>query len=103
MKLRRYKKRLKRNTQTVTFFPIGLAPEDDVFSRTDLQNSSMLTRFAENLQSAGTAQDIQRAKNMYLETLAPGTVRNVRWSCLHNQLAHYYIRIQQLTFLFWSI
>ena len=51
----------------------GVAPEGDVFlSVTFPENSSLIQNFTATLTNAAT--DEERAKKMYLDTLAPGTV-----------------------------
>ena len=75
----------EEHTKSNKSFSIGLAPED-VFSRVDIANSNLLPCFAGSLQQSDTALDFQRAKNMYLETLAPGKVNKceVVQSFLHS-------------------
>ena len=68
----------EKHTKSNKSFSLGLAPED-VFSRVDIANSNLLPSFAGSLQKSDTALNFQRAKNMYLETLTPGKVRNVKW------------------------
>ena len=56
---------------------IGCALEGDVFARMSARTSSkLLSNFAESLKTRDNKDDEDRAKNMYLETLAPGTVWN---------------------------
>lgn len=55
------------------FHSTGLAPEGDIFlSVTFPENSSLIQNFTATLTEA--AADEERAKKMYLDTLAPGTV-----------------------------
>lgn len=57
----------------IWFHSTGLAPEGDVFlSVTFPENSSLIQNFTATL--TGAAADEERAKKMYLDTLAPGTV-----------------------------
>ena len=85
----------EEHTKSNKSFSIGLAPKD-VFSRVDIANSNLLPCFAGSLQQSDTALDFQRAKNMYLETMAPGKVRNVKWySHFYTQSINCNIRIQQ--------
>ena len=85
----------EEHTKSNKSFSIGLAPED-VFSGVDIANSNLLPCFAGSLQQSDTALDFQRAKNMYLETMAPGKVRNVKWySHFYTQSINCNIRIQQ--------
>ena len=54
---------------------IGCALEGDVFARMSARTSSkLLSNFAESLKTRDNKDDEDRAKNMYLESLAPGTV-----------------------------
>ena len=53
----------------------GCAPEGDVFASMSVRTGSkLLVNFAESLKKQNNKEDEQRAKNMYLESLAPGTV-----------------------------
>lgn len=55
------------------FHSTGLVPEGDIFlSVTFPENSSLIQNFTATLTEA--AADEERAKEMYLDTLAPGTV-----------------------------
>ena len=57
----------------IWFHSTGLAPEGDVFlSVTFPENSPLIQNFTATLTDA--AADEERAKKMYLDTLAPGTV-----------------------------
>ena len=54
---------------------IGCAPEGDVFASMSVRTGSkLLVNFAESLKKQNNKEDEQRAKNMYLESLVPGTV-----------------------------
>ena len=53
-----------------------IAPEGDIFSHLEEQECNLVANFAARLQQADTTQHLERAKRLYLETLAPGTVRN---------------------------
>ena len=50
------------HTKSNKSFSIGLAAEDEVFSRVNIANSNLLPCFAGSLQQLDTAQDFQRAK-----------------------------------------
>ena len=57
------------------YFLLGIAPEDDILgSVSHRANNGMVARFQSSLQN--NEEDSDRAKKMYLETLAPGTVRH---------------------------
>ncbi|CAH3180440.1 unnamed protein product [Porites lobata] len=56
----------------------GCAPEGDVFARLSVKpGSKLLSNFAESLKSQDNKDDEDRAKNMYLESLAPGTIKSI--------------------------
>ena len=64
----------------------GVAPEGDVFlSVTFPENSSLIQNFTATLTDA--AADEERAKKMYLDTLAPGTVSPPVYLCQHKDYA----------------
>ena len=64
----------------------GLAPEGDVFLNiTFPENSSLIQTFTATLSDAAADED--RAKKMYLETLAPGTVSPPVYLCQHKDYA----------------
>ena len=64
----------------------GLAPKGDVFLNISFpENSSLIQTFAATLSDAAADED--RAKKMYLETLAPGTVSPPVYLCQHKDYA----------------
>ena len=70
----------------ILFHSTGLAPEGDVFlSVTFPENSSLIQNFTATLTDA--AADEERAKKMYLDTLAPGTVSPLVLLCQHKDYA----------------
>ena len=68
---------LQKKREIRCLLSIGCAPEGDVFARLTVKPSTkLLSNFAESLKSNDNKDDEDRAKNMYLESLAPGTVWN---------------------------
>ena len=68
---------LQKKREKPCLWSIGCAPEGDVFARMSAGTSSkMLSNFAESLKTQDNKDDEDRGKNMYLESLAPGTVWN---------------------------
>ena len=68
---------LQTKGQKPCLLSIGCAPEGDVFARMSVRTSSkLLSNFAESLKTQDNKDDEDRGKNMYLESLAPGTVWN---------------------------
>ena len=68
------------------FHSTGLTLEGDVFlSITCPENSSLIQNFTATLSDA--AGDEERAKKMYLDTLAPGTVSPLVLLCQHKDYA----------------
>ena len=64
----------------------GLAPEGDVFLNiTFPENFSLIQNFTATLSDAAADED--RAKKMYLDTLAPGTVSPPVFLCQHKDYA----------------
>ena len=64
------------------FHSTGLTSEGDVFLNiTFPENSSLIQNFTPTL--SGAAGDEERAKKMYLDTLAPGTVSPLVLLCQH--------------------
>lgn len=61
-------------TETLCFFS-GTIPEGDVFGNVLIESNGLVANFQSTLTNA--ANNVERAKRMYLETLAPGTVRQV--------------------------
>ena len=68
---------LQKKREKPCLWSIGCAPEGDVFARMSVGTSSkLLSNFAESLKTQDNKDDEDRGKNMYLESLAPGTVWN---------------------------
>ena len=68
---------LQKKREKPCLLSIGCAPEGDVFARMSVGTSSkLLSNFAESLKTQDNKDDEDRGKNMYLESLAPGTVWN---------------------------
>ena len=68
---------LQKKRETPCLLSIGCAPEGDVFASISARTGSkLLVNFAEGLKKQNNKEDEQIAKNMYLESLAPGTVWN---------------------------
>ena len=68
------------------FHSTGLTSEGDVFLNiTFPENSSLIQNFTATL--SGAAGDEERAKKMYLDTLAPGTVSPLVLLCQHKDYA----------------
>ena len=68
---------LQKKRKTPCLLSIGCAPEGDVFASMSARTGSkLLVNFAEGLKKQNNKEDEQIAKNMYLESLAPGTVWN---------------------------
>ena len=66
---------LQKKREKPCLLSIGCAPEEDVFARMSVGTSSkLLSNFAESLKTQDNKDDEDRGKNMYLESLAPGTV-----------------------------
>ena len=61
---------------TCAFEFTEIAPEGDIFSHVEDQECNLVANFASRLEHADSTQHLERAKRLYLETLAPGTVRN---------------------------
>ena len=60
----------------ILFPSTGVAQEGDIFSSITLrENSELIERFTASLSDA--ARDADRAKKMYVDSLAPGTVRTI--------------------------
>ena len=85
------------HTKSNKSFSIGLAPEDEVFSRVDISNSNLLLCFAGSLQQLDTAQNFQRAKkHVHRNTgIRSGKKCEVIQSFLHNHSIYCNIQIQQ--------
>ena len=68
---------LQKKREKPCLLSIGCAPEGDVFARMSVGTSSkLLSNFAKSLKTQDNKDDEDRGKNMYLESLAPGTVWN---------------------------
>ena len=68
---------LQKKREIPCLLSIGCAPEGDVSASMSVRTGSkLLSNFAESLNKQNNKEDEQRAKNMYLESLAPGTVWN---------------------------
>ena len=68
------------------FHSTGLAPEGDVFLNiTFPENFSLIQNFTATLSDAAADED--RAKKMYLDTLAPGAVSPLVLLCQHKDYA----------------
>lgn len=66
---------LQKKREIRCLLSIGCAPEGDVLARLTVKTSSkLLSSFAESLKSQDNKDDEDRGKNMYLDSLAPGTV-----------------------------
>ena len=66
---------LQKKREIHCLLSIGCAPEGDVFASISLRTGSkLLVNFAESLEKQNNKDDEKTAKNMYLESLAPGTV-----------------------------
>ena len=66
---------LQKKREIPCLLSIGCAPEGDVSASMLVRTGSkLLSNFAESLNKQNNKEDEQRAKNMYLESLAPGTV-----------------------------
>jgi len=64
------------NNCRILFPSTGVAPEGDIFSSINLpENSTLIERFTATLSDA--AGDAERAKKMYVDSLAPRTVRAI--------------------------
>ena len=73
---RQFSRERPLNNCNILFPPTGVAPEGDIFSAINLpENSSLIQRFTATLSDA--AADAERAKKMYVESLAPGTVKTI--------------------------
>ena len=70
---------LNNNCKTL-FHSTGVTPEGDIISCINLpENSTLIPRFTAILNDA--AGDAKRAKKMYVDSLAPGTVRAIVLLC----------------------
>ena len=68
---------LQKKREKPCLLSIGCAPGGDVFARLSVKTSSkLLSNFGESLKTQDNKDDEDRANNMYLESLAPGTVWN---------------------------
>ena len=68
---------LQKKREKPCLLSIGCAPEGDVFARMSVTTSNkLLSNFGESLKTQDNKDDEDRANNMYLESLAPGTVWN---------------------------
>ena len=68
---------LQKKREKPCLLSIGCAPEGDVFARMSVRTSNkLLSNFGESLKTQDNKDDEDRANNMYLESLAPGTVWN---------------------------
>ena len=68
---------LQKKREIPCLLSIGCAPEEDVFARMSVRTSSkLLSNFPESLKTQDNKDDEDRAKNMYLDSLAPGRVWN---------------------------
>ena len=66
---------LQKKREKPCLLSIGCAPERDVFVRLSVKTSSkLLSNFNEGLKTQDNKDDEDRANNMCLESLAPGTV-----------------------------
>ena len=66
---------LQKKREKPCLLSIGCAPERDVFVRLSVKtNGKLLSNFNESLKTQDNKDDEDRANNMYLESLAPGTV-----------------------------
>ena len=73
---RKFSRQSPLNNCKILFPSTGVAPEGDIFSSINLPaNSSLIQRFTATLSDA--ASDAERAKKMYVDALAPGTVRTI--------------------------
>ena len=73
---RKFSRESQLSNCKILFPSTGVAPEGDIFSCINLpENSTLIQRFTAPLSNA--AGDTERAKKMYVDSLAPGTGKTI--------------------------